>query len=473
MPGDAANPAARMAQGSALIHGPIGSTLFRFALPVIGANALQSLNGLINAAWVSHILGINALAATSNANMLLFLLLSAAFGIGMACNIFVAQAVGRGDTAEIKRVVGTGGGFFLTLSIIIGALGFLLSPHVLTMMRTPDDVMRQAIAYLRMIFVATPFMYMFAFVMMIQRGGGDSRTPFLFMIVSVGLDVVLNPLLMRGIGPIPALGISGSALSTVIAQAVGLIGMLAHMYRRNSPLLLRGRDLRYLRPHMPTLSRLIKKGVPMSLQMLIMSAAAVVMISFVNRFGARTIAAYGAASQLWAYIQMPAIGLGTSVSSMAAQNVGAGRWDRVSQITTTAVLSGFIFTAVLTAITYIIGDPLMAFFLPGDPDALDIARHINGIVLWGFILFSTTFILFGTVRATGAVIPPLIILVFSMWIVRIPFANHLMPSWGADAIWWSFPLSAVLSNVCAIAYYRFGNWRRSRLMPPAGMAPAE
>ena len=338
-------------------------------------------------------------------------------------------------------------------------------------MNTPDEVHAQASAYLRMIFVATPFLYLFAFVMMIQRGGGDSRTPFLFMIVSVGLDIVLNPILMQGVGGFSGFGIAGSALSTVIAQAVGLIGMLVHMYRRNSPLLLRGRDLRYLRPHFPTLSLLIKKGIPMSLQMLIMSAAAVVMISFVNRYGARTIAAYGAASQLWAYIQMPAIGLGASVSSMAAQNVGAGRWDRVSEITTTAVLSGLVFTTILTAITYIIGDPLMAFFLPGDADALVIARHINGIVLWGFILFSTTFILFGTVRATGAVLPPLIILAFSMWIVRIPFANMLLPSWGADAIWWSFPLSAVLSNVCAIAYYRFGNWRSVQLMPGAA-APA-
>src|SRR5690349_17027328 len=94
MPAETAEPAASMAHGSALIHGPIRSTLLRFALPVIGANALQSLNGLVNAAWVSHILGINALAATSNANMLLFVLLSTAFGVGMACNIFVAQAVG-------------------------------------------------------------------------------------------------------------------------------------------------------------------------------------------------------------------------------------------------------------------------------------------------------------------------------------------------------------------------------------------
>ena len=132
MSGDSPDSTARIAQGSVLIHGPIRSTLFRFALPVIGASALQSLNGVVNAMWVSHILGVTALAATSNANLLLFLLLSTAFGIGTACNIFVAQAIGRGDGVEIKRVVGTGAGFFVILSVVIGALGYALAPMCCT-----------------------------------------------------------------------------------------------------------------------------------------------------------------------------------------------------------------------------------------------------------------------------------------------------------------------------------------------------
>src|SRR5262249_9754889 len=137
----------------------------------------------------------------------------------------------------------------------------------------------------------------------------------------------------------------------------------------------------HLKPEPDMLGKLVGKGIPMSLQMLIMSATGVVMISFVNLYGARTTAAYGAAGQLWTYIQMPAIGIGAAVSSMNAQNVGAGRWDRVTTITLTAVAYGLAITGALTVLTFGIGDYLLGWFLPDDPEALGIASHMNLIIL--------------------------------------------------------------------------------------------
>jgi putative MATE family efflux protein len=316
-----------------LTTGPIGRTLLLFSLPVLGSNILQSLNASINSVWVGRYLGEAALTATSNANIILFFLLGVVFGISMANTIMIGQAVGARNIDEARRVVGTGTTFFVGLSILAAVLGFVFTPHILAAMHTPDDAAPLAVIYLRIIFVALPFMYFYNFVMMTLRGAGDSRTPFYFMLLSVVLDVVLNPVLIFGVGPLPALGIAGSALATLIAQLVSLVAMIAVLYRRRHFLLLHKEQLALLWPDPAILRALVAKGLPMGLQMVVISSSAIVMMSLVNTYGSQTTAAYGVASQLWTYVQMPALAVGASVSSMVAQNVGAGLWPRVARIT--------------------------------------------------------------------------------------------------------------------------------------------
>src|ERR1017187_3540800 len=327
-----------------LTDGPIGRTLFLFALPVLGGNALQSLNGTVNAFWVSHTLGVQAVTAISNANIIMMLLLGAVFGISMAANILVAQSFGAEDMVMVKRVIGTAMTFFVVGAVVLGAVGYIYTPSILRMMHTPVDVRPYAIAYLRVIFMAMPFMYYFAFMQMAQRGGGDSRTPFYFMLLAVILDSCLNTLLIRGIGPFPRLGIAGSATATLVGQGVSLICLMIFLYRRHSHLVLRGKEFWLLKPDLEILRALVLKGLPMGVQMLVMSGAALAMIQFVNRYGSMTTAAYGAASQVWMYVQMPAMALSAAVSSMAAQNIGAQRWDRVSRVAFSGVGLGLALT---------------------------------------------------------------------------------------------------------------------------------
>ncbi|MGH6951057.1 MAG: MATE family efflux transporter, partial [Vitreimonas sp.] len=169
--------------------------------------------------------------------------------------------------------------------------------------------------------------------------------------------------------------------------------------------------------------------------------------------------------QIWTYLQMPAMAIGAAASSVAAQNVGAGKWDRVEQSARSGVLINVALTGALAALIYLVDPLVAALFLPGQPNAVAIAEHINSIAGWSFILFGVTFVLFGVVRATGAVTPPLIILAISLFGVRIAFAALLEPAWGPDAIWWSFPVSMAVSTALAVAYYRWGGWRKARMGP--------
>jgi putative MATE family efflux protein len=348
-------------------------------------------------------------------------------------------------------------------------------------MGTPADALPYAVPYLRIIFLALPSMYFYNFLMMTLRGAGDSRTPFLFMGLSVVLDVVLNPVLIFGWGPFPKMGIAGSATATLIAQTVALFALLGTLYARKYFLRITRAELGFFKPDMAILRALIFKGLPMGLQMIVISSSAILMMRLVNGYGSQTTAAYGAATQLWNYVQMPAMAIGAAVSSMAAQNVGARLWDRVSRIAITGVIYNFLLGGALVGIIYLFNQPALNLFLPGDSVGLGLAEHLNAIVVWSFMFFGVTFVLFGVVRSTGAVWAPLIILTITMWLVRPPFALGLMPRMGADAIWWSFPLGSLLSMLLAIGYYRWGGWRHAHMLvepskpnnlPPVPTQPA-
>jgi putative MATE family efflux protein len=447
-----------------LIEGSIRVGLFKFALPILFANILQTLNGSVNSIWVGRFLGEAALTATSNANTVMFLLIGAAFGVALAATILIGQSIGANDLPETKRVVGTSATFFAAVSVAMAIAGLILCRPLLIAMSTPADSLPLAVAYMRVIFLAVPFLYMYAFVMAVLRGVGDSKTPFYFMLLSVGLDIALNPVFIFGVGPIPRLGIAGSALATCIAQAVSLTALIRYLYRRRHVLCLHREELKYLRIDWAVVATLVKKGIPMSAQMLVISLSAVLMITLVNRFGVDTTAAFGAGLQLWNYIQMPGFAVSMGVSAMTAQNVGARKWDRVPSIARVGVLYSVLLTGSVVLAIEVLDTRIFSLFLPAGSDALAIASHMNRIVTGSYVFFGISVTLFGVVRATGAVMAPLIVLTISLLAVRFPVAELFLDRYRVDAVWWSFPLSSVLSSLLALLYYKYGGWRSAHLL---------
>ncbi|MEG1680373.1 MAG: MATE family efflux transporter, partial [Stenotrophomonas sp.] len=443
-------------QTRSLTEGPIGTSLLMFALPILAGNIAQSLNGSVNAIWVGKFLGEAALTATANANNIMFFLIGSVFGIGMAATILIGQSIGAKDLPQARRVMGTSATFFISLSAVIAVLGWFLSHRLLVAMGTPDESLPMADAYLKVIFLAMPLLYAFAFITAALRGAGDARTPFRFLLLAVLLDIAFNPLLIFGVGPFPELGIAGAAWATFFSQALALAALMLYLRNKRHMLWLGRKDIGLLKIDTVILKALVIKGVPMGLQMILISLAMIMMISMVNGYGVETASAYGAAMQLWTYVQMPAMAIGAACSTMAAQNVGAGLWPRVEATARTGVLFNFLLTGALIAPIILFDRSTLALFLPAASEALEIGRHLNHIAVWSFLFFGVNFVLSGVVRSTGAVLPPLLILAIGMWGIRVPFALWLQPRFGADAIWWSFPISALCSMLMIMAYYRWG-----------------
>ncbi len=446
-----------------LTEGSIPRALLSFSLPILFGNVLQSVNGSVNAIWVGKFLGEAALVAAGNSNVVMFLLFGVMFGFSMASTVMVAQCVGAQNVGEAKRVVGTSAAFFLALSLGLSLVGFALTKPLLTWLHTPPDALPLALAYMRIIFLALPFMGGLFFLMAVLRGAGDSKTPFTYLVMSVVLDIALNPLFIFGWGPVPRMGIAGSATATLIAQGLSFFALVVHLYRNKHFLCIHRNELRLFKLDGSLVRLLLSRGIPMGLQMFVISSSMIALTSLVNRFGSQETAAFNAAMQLWNYVQMPALAIGAAVSSMAAQNVGAGKWDRVAKVATTGVLFNLLIGGALISIVYALDKHALGLFLPSSGGALEVSSHLNRIVLWSFFFFGTSMVLFGVVRATGAVMAPLVMLIISLWLIRLPFAYLMLDRLQADAIWWSFPLASIASMCMAGGYYRFGGWRKVRM----------
>lgn len=447
-----------------LTDGPIVPALLMFSMPLLTTNFLHSIAGTWAAIWVSRVLGDGALVAVVNTNVFFFMMMGMIMGVGAASGIAIGQSVGRGNILHVKRIVGTSVAFAAIAASLIAIAGLVFAPWLVDVIRLPEASRGFAILFLRMTCLVMPSLFVFIFLMMMLRGCGDSRTPFRYSVVWIGLALLLGPLFLTGYGFFPALGIAGVALGNLIGNLVALVMMVRYIYAAKLPIALHGDELRFLRPDASLLAMLIKRGLPMGAETIIVQGAYFVLLVMVNAYGVVTAAAYAGAAQLWGYVQMPAMALAASLSAMAAQNIGADLWHRVDQIAWRGCLLSGTITALAAIIVLAMGDLPLRLFLPKGGASLAMAHDINHIVLWSWSVLAITAGLLSIVRANGAMVPPTIVFAVTMWGFRVPFARFFEPDMAQAAIWWSFPVGTISSAVLAFLYYRYGGWRKKPLL---------
>ena len=454
-----------------LTRGPILRTLLIFSIPTMFANVLQTLGGTINTIWVGQLLGQEALAATVNANMVVFLAFAAVYGFGMATTVKVGQHFGGRHLDAARKSFGSGVGFCTAAATIWAIAGWFWADPMLRLLSTPESIHADALVYLKVSCLSIPFSTVSMMVSMGLRGSGDAKSPLYAMIITTVLGIVLNPLLILGLGPFPQLGIAGSALANALGALAGALAMIGWAYWRDLPLRLKGHEFAYLVPRSEDLRYIVAKGLPMGAQMLVTMAASLIMIGFVNREGMASAAAFGAVVQVWNYIQMPAFAISMAVSAMVAQNIGAAQHDRVTQITTIGVLANTLITLAVGLFLLAFDGPLFALFLGDARGTIAIAAHVQLIATWSWVFTGIMMVMSGTMRSYGVVILPLIIMIISQYVVRIGFYYLAYDTLGADAIWWAYNFSALVAMALTWAAYRHGPWRKTAI--PAAPLPAE
>ena len=448
-----------------LIEGAIVPTLITFALPLVGTNLMHSIASSYMAGWVGQVIGPNGLTAVVIVNVLVWMMLiSAVMGVASASSILIAQAYGAGRKNQLKTITGTSVAFVLVASVLMALIGWFGSPLFVDLISTPEAARDLAVTYLQANAITVLAVFPLVFVTIMIRGVGDSKTPFRFTMVWIILSMIIIPIVLVAPFGMPQLGIAGVAYANTVAALVALAALLVYMARTRHVLMLFGEDRKRLIPDWQMMKLLLARGSPMGLEGVLISGVYLALLSMVNQYGAATSAAYGAATQLWGFVQMPIGALSASVAAMASQNIGAGNWPRVKDLALKACLVGGGVTTLGVLIIYAFGELLLSIFLPDGGEALRMALRINLLVLWSWIPLAITMVLFGIVRANGAMMPPTLIMVGTLWLIRIPFADRMQTYLGSDAIWWSFPVGTMMCALLAFLYYRFGPWQKKSLM---------
>lgn len=433
--------------------GSIPRKLYRFTLPILLTNLLQSLMQLVNGLWVGNLLGSEAFAAVTVATAMLMVVLAFVLGMNNATLTIFAQLRGARDEAGIHTYLGAFTFLLVGLSAIIGIGGYFFAERLLNLLNTPGTILVPATVYLRINFIGTFFLVGYNFIGTLLRAFGDSRTPLYFVLLATALAGVLGPLFIAGFG----FGVAGAAWAMVLAQGIAFLYSLIYLGRRPGRYPLAPRQ-----PRLREFRTILELGIPSGIQMIVIYAGSAVILSLVNSYGEGVVAGFGAAQRLDSIILLPAVALGMAVNAMAAQNIGAREWGRVSQITRTGVFFNVGIMAAIAALLLLLAEPLIRLFLQDEESVAFGVSYVRTIALF-YPFIGMNFIYNGVVRGSGAMFQVLVLNIISLWVLRVPLAYGLSSLYEEQGIALGIGVSFLLSSLFSVAYYRWGRWRKKEL----------
>ncbi|TFY98577.1 MATE family efflux transporter [Ramlibacter rhizophilus] len=426
-------------------------------VPLVLAHMLQSVGGLLDGLWVARLLGITGVAAISSFFPVFFVILSVIIGLSAAVSVLVGQAWGAGDFRAVRRVAGTALCVAFVLGLALALAALTGAEPLMRLLGTPPDILHEATSYARTVLVAMPLTFTLWTCMALSRGAGDPQSPLWAILAATGVGAVATPVLVSGWGGLPALGAAGAAASSIVAQCVASGVLLGRWVRARHPLLadgLRSRDVRF---DLATGTRMMRIGVPASLQMLSMALAEVVLLGLVNRHGSTVTAAYGAATQLLSWIQFPAMCVGIAAAILSAHVIGAGRSHRVPAV----IRCGLALNAGVTTLFALAGSlmaPAALRLFLHDPASLEVAVGMLRTVAWSVVLLGWSNVLNGALRASGIVLLPTALGMLAILAVELPAAWVLESRLGLPGLWWAYPAGfgamLILHSACAAAHWR-------------------
>lgn len=448
-------------QQKLFLEGHIGRALITLAIPIILGNLLQTGYQLTDAFWVGR-LGATAVAAVSISFPVTFLVIALGSGLAMAGATLTAQYAGAGRQDMVNHVAAQTMVMVALTSIVLGALGYILSPSLLMLLGVAPDVRLSALGFMRISFIGIIFVFMYAMFQALMRGIGQAKIPLYIVLGTVFLNFLLDPLLIFGYGPVPALGVRGAAVATLITQALAaLCGMIIFLRGRHGIQL----SWRGLRPDLRYIKRAFFLGFPGSVELSTRGFGLMVMSFLVASFGTLTIAAYGVGSNILQVITIPAMGLSMAVSTLVGQNIGAGNTKRAARIAWLGMASGFGVLTLVGLIAYIFAPVFVAFFIPGDESVItEGAKFIRIMCLaWGCIGIQLCSV--SVFRASGNMLIAMIIALVSQWMIQFPLAYVLSKHTilQAAGIWWSFPVTNIAVALISLGWFAKGSWRTTRL----------
>jgi len=437
----------------ALTVGPLRPVILRLAAPVVAMMACHFCFNLIDSIWVGRLIGPAALAAVSTAGFYVWVLLSLGEMVEVGLIAVAARRHGEGDPERAARAAAGAVGYALIAGTAVSLIGLAITDWLFRMMTVPPEVARLGHAYLSTWLLGGPLVFGFFAVEATFRASGDTRTPFLILAASVLLSIILDPLLIAGVGPFPRLGVEGAATASVMVRGGGFLIGLALAVRRGL--------IRVSAPDWRVIPTIVRVGAPLSLAGVLLSVIYMWLTRFTSRFGTPALAALGVGHKVEGLGFIAISGFALSASALVGQNLGAGREDRARQAVRLTV--GYCLTATaVTAAAFLTVPRLLVGLFTSDPGVIaDGALYLRVIA---FAQIGQTFelILEGALAGAGYTLWPQVTST-TLTALRIPLSAWWSQGLGLLGIWLALSLTAIARGVAMTIFWVRGGWRGTRV----------
>ncbi|WP_440765593.1 MATE family efflux transporter [Natronorubrum sp. DTA7] len=453
---------------SNLTEGSLVRPMFKLAWPLVVIQLLQVAYNVGDTFWLGA-LSPDAVGAVSLAFPLLFLVIAVGAGFTTAGAILIAQHTGA-ESGKGGLIAGQTISFISIVAVGLGIIGYFATQPMLDLLpadsETEAAILPLAADYLQIFFLGVPFVFGFFVFAALMRGYGNTRAPMRVMAISVVINLVIDPLLIFGVGPLPRLEIAGAAVATVVSRGIAtLIGFYLLYYTDVGPDI----EFGHLRPRLEYVSEITRLGVPTALEQSMTALALVGMTAMVVTFPPAVVAAYGLGNRLISLAFLPAMGVGQATDSIVGQNLGAGMADRAEKATWIAsgVVAGIMFVA--GALAFLFPEPFVAVFLTAE-EAGRAETLAHGVTYLQFAAFAFVFmgvmqVIQGAFRGAGNTKTALAFAVIGLWIVRVPVTYYLIfvAGWGTTGIWTGVVVGDIVGAIAAVAWFTRGTWKESLL----------
>ena len=449
-----------MSSGLDMTQGDVRRQILCFSGPLLLTNVFQIANSMLDRMWAARLLGLDALGAIAVSTQIYLVVLALAMGITLGVNVVIARSFGAGDPAGLRKAASSG--FFLVLvtSLLTGGALFSLAGPVLRLAGTPEELIPAAASYLRIVGEGLFFVFALNLITFIFRGMGETRKPMRFLLLAVILNMVLDPILMGGWGPIPGFGLRGAAWAWNASQAGALLYAVGLLMKTG---LLRPLSVRLLLPDPQLVLRILSLGLPASAQQLLMSLGMVAIQGVVNGFGPQAVAAFAAVGTIDNMVLLPMASLGSALMVLTGQSLGAGRPERVREGLRQALFFCFLFSAAVALACLFCPRLLLAPFLGEDEGAilgLGVSYLHKVAVPY---LFVGMFMVFDSLMGGGGdTMASMVLALLNLWCLRVPLVRFLSGSlgMGVDGVWMGIAAGFVLAMVTSSLYLMLApKWR--------------
>ncbi|HYD53199.1 MAG TPA: MATE family efflux transporter [Gemmatimonadaceae bacterium] len=432
---------------------PLPRTIAQVALPAVASSLLMTLFTTVDTYWVGTRVGPEGLAAVSTAVFWVWMLVSVAEMVSVGLTAVAARRYGERRSGAAARIAGDALVFTLVLGVVLAVVGLLALDQLFAMMRTPAHVTALGRAYLGTYLLGTPLIFGYFAIDAAFRAAGDTRTPFLILLVSVAATLVIDPMLILGLYGAPKLGIAGAAIATVLTRGTAfLIGLQLAIARGH---------LRIVRPSsasLPSIAAVVRVGLPTAATGVVFSLIYVAITRTTTQFGTPALAALGIGHRVESWLYMIGVGFAAATAAIVGQNLGAGRPDRAARAGWLATAYCTLLGVVVFALEIAVPEWFASRFTNDPATIAEGARYLR-IAAIAQLGVCAEVVLEGALGGAGHTAPPMLTST-ALTLARVPLAAWAASRWGSAGIWWVISLTALGRALAMVALWWSGGWKR-------------